>query len=310
MPGSITVVIPTLDRYDKLKALLKSIRRHRTRELDSVIVVDDSVPSVDLVREFEDLDLKQILSTERRFITKSKNVGWKSSKTEFVYFIDDDNVMDEKTITPVYGAISESNRNAAVSPAVLYKSRPDLVWVYATPFLNSSLRHNLVGRNLPRNPSLENRILRTDALPNASLVRRRALEDVGGFDERLVVNSSMDLSIRLKARGWHVFANTAAFIYHDVEPPGRFGWWATHGSVDPGRIRYEIRDWFLIMRMLHGKEPLFTSRAMLESSRFVLPNLLSYLVRSESRKEIVRNLLQGYVEGLVWGVGLQHNLLC
>jgi 3-isopropylmalate/(R)-2-methylmalate dehydratase large subunit len=40
MPGSITVVIPTLDRYDKLKALLKSIRRDAS--FDKTVSIDAS----------------------------------------------------------------------------------------------------------------------------------------------------------------------------------------------------------------------------------------------------------------------------
>jgi GT2 family glycosyltransferase len=267
-------------------------------ELESVIVVDDSSTPRDLCSEFREINLRQIVSSKRLFITKSKNMGWKAAKTELVYFIDDDNVIDETTISPVYRTILQSDRIAAVSPAVLYKSRPDLVWVYATPFLNSRMTQNLVGRNLPRNPSLENRLLRTDALPNASMIRRNALEDVGGFDERLVVNSSMDLAIRLKARNWRVLAYTGAFVYHDVEPPDKFGWWATHGSTDPERVRYEIRDWFLIMQSLHGHELFFTSKTIVESSRFVLPNLLAYLLRSELRFQLAKSLLLGYTEGV------------
>ncbi len=183
-------------------------------------------------------------------------------------------------------------------PAVFYKSRPDLVWVYATPFLNKRLVLNLVGRNLPRNPSLENRLLRTDALPNASLVRRRALEDVGGFDENLVVNSSLDFAQRLKGRGWLVAAYTGGQTLHDVEAPGRIGWWSTHGSADPARVRFELRDWFLIMRKLHGPGRISRLRSTVESPRFVAPNLLAYMMRGNRRLQLVKSLMTGYIEGL------------
>lgn len=294
----ITIVIPTHNRYGKLRALLSSLQDHQGDEVDSVVVVDDSDRAIDIELEFPELQIRHIVLPSRMFITKSKNIGWKMARTDYVYFIDDDNVIDGTTIPPVYATILESEQNGAVAPAVLYKTRPDLVWVYATPFMNSRLRHNLVGRNQTRNPSLENRLLRTDALPNASLVRRRALEEVNGFDERLMVNSSMDLAIRLKAKGWRVVANTGAFIYHDVDLPGKFGWWAAHGNADPRRVRYEIRDWFLIMKMLHGKETLFVPRTVLESSRFVIPNLASYALMGGVKSEAVRNLLTGYIEGL------------
>jgi len=294
---SIGIVIPTHNRYEKLRALLNSIAEHWTDKIESVVVVDDSTRPELLGSEFQHIGLQQIILDSRVFISRAKNIGWKRTKTDYVYFIDDDNQIDDCTITPLLNTISSSDRIGALMPAVLYKSRPDLVWVYATPLLNGRLKHDLVGRNLPRNNTFENTLLQTDALPNASIMRRHALEDIGGFDEQLVVNSSMDLCLRMKAKNWKVFSFTGAFVYHDVEPPGQLGWWAVHGASDPERVRYEIRDWFIIMRRLRGNNPLFAIQAIAES-RFVVPNILAYIVRGRTRLVLVQNLLRGYLEGL------------
>ena len=296
--GPVTIVIPTHNRYGKLKALLESLQNNQSREIDSVVVVDDSDNHTDVASDFKTLNIKHITLKERVFISRAKNIGWREAKTEFVFFIDDDNVVDAQTIHRAYQIIAERDRVGAVMPAVLYKSKPSLVWVYSPQFQKSGPKFNLIGRNLPRDASLENRLLVADALPNASIVRRNALEDAGGFDERLVVNSSMDLSLRLKSKGWQVVAFTGAFIYHDVEPPGRIGWWAAHGASDPKRVRYEIRDWFIIMHMIHGQNSFFKIEAVLESSRFIIPNLLAYILRGKSRKQLVKNLMKGYAEGL------------
>jgi GT2 family glycosyltransferase len=294
---SIGIVIPTHNRHQQLRTLLTSIREHWTDKIDSVVVVDDSTHPKDLKSEFQDINLRHIVLRNRVFISRAKNIGWKSIQAEYVYFIDDDNEIDNSTITPVFNIISHADSIGALMPAVLYKARPDLVWVYATPFSSRRLKHELVGRNLPRNPSLEKRLLKTDALPNASIARRKALEDVEGFDELLVVNSSMDLCLRMKAKGWQVFSYTGAFVYHDVEPPGRLGWWAIHGASDPERVRYEIRDWFIITHRLQGDRSLFGIRALAES-RFVIPNLFAYLIRGHSRKSLGKSLWTGYLEGL------------
>jgi len=294
---SISIVIPTHNRYDKLENLLRSIREGHDERIDSIIVVDDSDVKQDL-EGFLDIKVQHIKVRSRVFVSKAKNIGWKTSQSEYVYFIDDDNIMGETTITPIFGTISSSGSIGALMPGVLYSSRRDLVWVYATPFLNRRMVLNLVGRNKPRNPSFEGRLLKTDALPNASLVRRRALEDVSGFDERLVVNSSLDFCQRLKAKGWRVLSHTGALIFHDVEVPGRLGWWATHGSVDPDRVKYELRDWFLIMKTLHPGQRLFRFRAFILSLNFVLPNLLAYFLRSKSRRRILSRVLAGYAEGI------------
>jgi GT2 family glycosyltransferase len=294
---SISVVIPTHNRYEKLRNLLISIRGHFYDKIESVVVVDDSDEKESL-EGFDDIRIQHIMIDHRVFISKAKNIGWRASEGDYVYFIDDDNVIEDTTIPPVIDTISSSSSYGAVMPAVLYSSRPDLVWVYATPFLDRRMSLNLVGRNQVRNPSLENRRLKTDALPNASLVRRTALQDVKGFDERLVVNSSLDFCQRLKASGWQVISDTSALIYHDVEVPGRLGWWAAHGSVDPGRVRYELRDWFLIMKILHEGERLLVFRSAAASLRFVMPNLLAYSLRGRSRIRLVKSILTGYSEGI------------
>ncbi len=292
------IVIPTHNRYVKLRALLASIERWMTTEVDSVVLVDDSEKPVDLTKDFNSINLKQITLGRRTFISKAKNIGWRNLTSEYVYFIDDDNVVGKETIAPLLEVISRSKSIGAVMPAVLYKSRPDLVWVYATPLSSRKrLKHELIGRNEARNSALENRLLNTDALPNASIVRRNALQSVDGFDETLVVNSSMDLCLRLKANGWKVFSYTGGFVYHDVEPPGRLGWWAIHGAVDPGRVRYEIRDWFILASRLHRNEKFFRIQVVI-ASRFVVPNLLAYFVRGHERIRLARSLITGYVEGV------------
>ena len=295
----ISVVIPTHDRPDKLRRLLSSLQRFNGGLLNTVIIVDDSASPLELESEFPGLSMQHIVSRGRIFISRAKNVGWHAAATDFVYFIDDDNVIAEGTLPLIYGELSSLPRVGAIMPAVLYWASHNLVWVYATPFLNRRRVLNLVGRNLPRDSSLEGRLLKTDALPNASLVRRQALIEVGGFDERLVVNSSLDFAQRLKGKGWGVYAFTGAYTFHDVELPGKIGWWASHGTADPERVRYELRDWFLITKRLHPQDALFRVRYFIASFRFVLPNLLSYILRSSRRRALMRSLIRGYAEGLI-----------
>jgi GT2 family glycosyltransferase len=295
----ISVVVPTHDRPEKLRRLLSSLQQFNEGVLGSVIVVDDSTSPLDLESEFPGLNLRHIVSSSRIYISRAKNIGWRADSTDYVYFIDDDNVITEGSLSKVFEELSSLPKAGAIMPAVLYWKSKNLVWVYACPFLNSRRILNLVGRNLPRDSSLEGRLLKTDALPNASLVRRRALDEVGGFDERLVVNSSLDFAQRLKAKGWGVFAFTGAYTFHDVDIPGKVGWWAGHGTADPERVRYELRDWFVITKRLHPRDAFFQARYFVTSLRFVLPNLLAYLLRGQKKRALLGSLIRGYAEGLM-----------
>ncbi len=298
-PLTVSVGIPTHDRPERVTALLESLEEARVHGLQSVLIVDDSPEPVDFVSRFPGLPIDLLRLRERAFISRAKNLGWRRARSDLVYFIDDDNVVSRETFTGPLEAMAADPSLGAVVPAVLYHRRPDLVWVYATPWAEGRWGHTLIGRNQPRVAALEGQLLDTDALPNASLIRRAAFEQTGGFSEALAVNSSAEAAMRLKRAGWKVRAHTGAFIRHDVEPPGEFGYWARHGAADPERVYHEVRDWFLLMRSVHEDVPWFRLQATVHALGFLLPNAMTYLLRGGARgRASFRNLISGYLGGL------------
>ncbi len=295
--SGFSVLIATHNRREKLRHLLESLRRWRSAHLDGVVVIDDSDEVVDLGDEFEDLGLTHIHLEKRVFLSKARNIAWHRCTSRYLFFIDDDNVVVENTLEEPFRLLLEDSDIGAIMPAVVYRAKPDLVWVYATPLRPDRWGHSLIGRNLMRAPALENRLLPTDALPNAFVVRRAALEEVGGFDERFVMSGSADFAMRLKKAGWKVEAYSGAFTLHDVEPPGRVGYWASHRGVDPERVFYDVRDWFILMRSLHPGARWFRVRATRHAVGFMVPNALSYLLRGGSQgRESLWQLVRAYVD--------------
>ncbi len=297
--GAVTVVIPTHNRYDRLKALLASIERSAPPYLKEVVVVDDSPRWQEIPSSIGPIPVRHHVLASRALISASKNIGWRAASTEYVFFIDDDNVVDGRTFEPLCSHMFSSQCIAALMPSVLYERDRGRVWVYCTPFASGRWSHVLVGRNRPRNPVLEGKLEATDALPNASLVRKRALEAVGGFEESLSVNSSCHLCVKLKLSGWKVLADTGSFIYHDVDLPATRTFWAKHAIEDPERVLYEVRDWFILMRLLHPALTFFRTKAVLHSLKFILPNTAAYVTNGGSKR---RKLLLGVVGGLIEGL--------
>src|SRR3989442_2264057 len=205
---AFSIVIPTHNRPEALSSLLQSIREHWTPRIEKVVVVDDSDRPLNLVESFYDLPLHHIVQRPRMFISRAKNLGWQAAPSPFIFIIDDDNVVTSTTFRGPLDLMGSNSHVGAVVPAVLYRSAPELVWVYATPLSQNRWGHVLIGRNRPRNLSLENRVLETDALPNAALARRSSLTEIGGFDESLLVNSSAAAALTLKQKGWKVLAHT------------------------------------------------------------------------------------------------------
>jgi GT2 family glycosyltransferase len=291
-----TIVIPTHNRYELLYNLLQSIGKYRIEQLAEIIVVDDS-ENLETIDFDPGVRLVHVKLKERVFISRAKNIGWKLASTELVFFIDDDNQIDRDTLLGTLRVFADYDKIGASMPSVLYQKRPDLVWVYATPFKKNRWGHDLIGRNLPRNSSLEGRIYDVDALPNASMISVSALRKVGGFEEKLRVNSSGTITIRIRKLGLRTVATSSAFIYHDVAVPGTFGFWSEHGRNDPERVREEIMDWFGYMKLVHAGERFFMIRALFHSATFLLPNVLTYaIIGNRHRTALLRSVAVGLLD--------------
>jgi len=125
------------------------------------------------------------------------------------------------------------------------------------------------------------------------------LLSVGGFNENLPVHNSAYLALALKMKGMRVIAHTGSFIYHDVELPTNFGYWAEHEIPDPQRLKVEVKDWFVFMRMVHSGENLFVIRAIIRSLVFIMPNSVVYILRGgKERFGLIRKEFEGLIDGL------------
>lgn len=279
MTSPVDVVIPTRDRPDRLRGLLEDLRAQRPAPR-RIVIVDDSSRPVAWEAEFSDLPLRVERPADRVFISRAKNLGWRSGDSPLVAFIDDDNRLPPGLLGRLASDLDQHPDWGAVMPGVVYRQRPGTVWVYAAPFRRGGWTFDLVGRNAPRDPHLERSLLRTDALPNLSMVRRVALIAVGGFDERLPVNSSADLCQRLKGAGWPAWADPGALTCHDVEPPGSIGYWAEHTLHDTARYRLETADWVRFHGRWTDSNGWFALRASYHSLGFLIPHFLAVTVRA------------------------------
>ena len=142
----------------------------------------------------------------------------------------------------------------------------------------------------------------TDALPNASMVRKKILEEIGGLDEKLPINSSCDLCQRIKARGYGAYAFTGASIFHDVSLPDIQGYWAEHASEDYVRRYYEVRDWFDLMSRIHRNEELLALKEFIRAFSFLVPVSAGILLHPTRRKQSLRLIYSSMLRGVIDGV--------
>ena len=165
-----------------------------------------------------------------------RNIGWRAAQGALVLFLDGDTQLDptfvgramdvlraDPGLVAVWGHRRESNPAQSVYTRVL-----DLDWVFAPG--------------------------RVDYFGGDALVRRQALDDVGGFDDRLVAGEEPELCRRLRAAGWQIEHIDAPMTRHDLAITTARAWWRR--AERAGLAYAQVAD-----RYAGTADPLWTAEA-------------------------------------------------
>jgi hypothetical protein len=211
----VSVVITTYNRKQELLALLNSIFRSDYPHFE-VIVVDDCpsdgnqeemrkrFPSVLLVRNAKEL-----------LLAGSRNKGARVSHGEFLFFVDDDNEVDQGTISSLVRTLSNDERIGIVGPMMYYFTNPQKIWCAGVKRGHISGRIRFLGFN-ELDVGQFKTIVDSDDFPNAFMVRRKVFEKIGFFDSSTLWShlSESDFCERARRVGYRVVMQPRAKIWH------------------------------------------------------------------------------------------------
>ena len=237
-PRTADLVVPTIGRAS-LDVLLAALAGDVAAPVASLTLVDDR-PEPDS----EDLEKRvaaagfgrptTVLTTGGRGPAAARNAGWRSGSAPWVVFLDDDVVPQ-----PGWGDGLAADLAAADAPAAVGAGVgvvPGRVHVPLPPDRAPTDWERQVG-GLATAPGW---------LTADLAVRREALEEVGGLDERFpaAYREDTDLELRLRDAGWAA-ARGLRLVHHPVGPAGR---WASlrrqRGNADDVLLaRLHGRDW-------------------------------------------------------------------
>ncbi len=183
------------------------------------------IPSLtgDVAQARASLDRQTITDWELCVVTgvrpagRARNSGVSQTTADLILFLDDDAEFGHERVLEAMLAEMTSPDIAVVgSSRVLPPMNTRLqrrimreVARWESPILNTSLESN---------PPLD-RYGFSEATTTCCLVRRSALVDVGGFDERLTTGEDPELFYRLRRAGYRFIVPAQAWTYH--APPAR-----------------------------------------------------------------------------------------
>ena len=201
----VSVVICTRNNANTIERCLNSIFNldYPNKE---VIVVDgcSTDGTLDIVKKFN----VKIFSDEGRGLSYARDLGWRKAGGEFIAYIDADMIINSDWIIQMLKRFMEDERLAGLEDQTL--SFPE------EGYLSKLDDYGYRVFNLRRTSGRW--VFRTIGTAN-SLWRRKALEDVNGFDYRFKYTAEDgDLSYRLYKRGWRLGLCMEAISYHSYRP--------------------------------------------------------------------------------------------
>ena len=221
----VTVVVPTIGR-PSLDALLDALAEATGPRPAEVVLVDDRSAGKPLRPERAGLPPVRVVRTGGGGPARARNLGWRSARTEWIAFLDDDVVPDPDW----YEALS---RDLADLPADVAGSQ-------------GRVRVPLPEDRSPTDWERGTAGLATSSWITADLAyRRSALAAVGGFDERFprAFREDSDLALRVMDTGARLVRGRR-WITHPVRPTDRW----TSVRVQAGNADD------VLMRRLHGPD--------------------------------------------------------
>jgi GT2 family glycosyltransferase len=200
MAGDVGVVVGNHQGEHVLRDCLVSLRA-QTRQPREVIVVDGASTdrSVDLANEFG----AEVLRAENRGLGFLYNLGTRHTTSAYVLLSNNDVAYEPECIERLAAALDDDTRRFASDPTQLDWSDGRVIHARTTLERGRLWREYLPGLHLDDTAPADAIVPTVSAHGAAMLVRRRALLELGGFDETFFMEwEDLDLCWRAWARGW------------------------------------------------------------------------------------------------------------
>ena len=187
MTPTVTVVIPTKDRWSLLRRALACALGQTGVALEVVVVDDGSTDAPPAwLTSAADARVRSVRQSRSGGVARARNRGIEAATGTWVAFLDDDDLWAPEHLRGVLGAAPPGGSFAFARHYVV------------------DLEGHVLSRGVDPAPErmLEQIVARNPVVtPSAVLARREHLDAVGGFDPDFSITADWDLWIRLAGRG-------------------------------------------------------------------------------------------------------------
>ncbi len=306
----VSIVIPTHNRKEKAIRLLNSIQKSKyPKDKLEVIVVDDASTdgtSEEIKRAFP--LISRVRNDKEQLLARSRNIGILNCSGDLIFFIDDDNLVAENTVSELVNAMHRVTALGVAGPMMYYFGAPSRVWCGRVKRNYVTSRTSFPERDL-QHVNID-RITESDEFPNAFMTRKKVLEKVGLFDEVNfpIHNDEGDFCNRVRRAGFKIGLVPTARVWHDTPLPAKKLSGTRHFHVHTAkRAFYAARNRVLFHRKYSQPSEFMSFLAVfmpLISAMYLNVILSDSSLAFRRRMNIARGYMQGIIAGLKYQAGM------
>ena len=218
--AGVSCVIPTYNGSRDVVECVWSVLNSDYSNIEIIVVDNNSSDSTvkRLKRLFGKRNNFQLIESDaNRGAAGGRNLGAKYSKSDYLLFIDNDNVIDKRMISYLAAYFESYQDCGMVGPLMKIKLDPRIIWLYSANINLYTSKASYLGsrqKDVGQYPDY----LEVGHVPNCFMVKRKDFENVGGFDEKyFIMYEEADLAekIRRKLRK-KIYIYTKAITLHNA----------------------------------------------------------------------------------------------
>jgi GT2 family glycosyltransferase len=218
----ISVIIVNWNTKDLLKNCLSSIYQTINNLTFEIIVVDNASSDGSLAMLEQDFpDVLKICNQKNKGFGAANNQAFTVMKGKYALLLNSDTVLNPDAINKIWTFCEGFPKSAIVCGQLLNANGSKQNSIAAFPSLltlatNSPLLEYLLPKQFPSKRYEHKEPLEVDsAIGACMMIRKKALDEVGFFDERyFFFFEETDLAYAMRRAGWKTYHIPDAYIYH------------------------------------------------------------------------------------------------
>ena len=214
----VSIIIPTHNRRDMVIRLLKSVVLSTYTFIEIIVVDDASTDSTSaaIKKAFpKNKKVHIVRNTTNKYAAGSRNVGTRVAKGKYLFYIDDDNVLDKYAISALVRTFEDDETIGELGLVNFYfHNKKNVYWLCTVRDMRTTKTYQ------PKNlrEYSDTRIWDTVDAPNAFIIRAEVIKKYGiSFCEKFgIMYEESDVAYRIRNAGYSIKVVRDAVIYHDV----------------------------------------------------------------------------------------------